>query len=146
MTNPVLLEIRRERAIELVAEGLRFSDLCRWKCGELIATLPWMGIHIDALNTDVDLNGDGIFDCYFTNNGTSSSTKDCLTVNVKNTTEYALRRMIGEGMICNTIRGKATVIGTRTTDSIFIRFRHKSFVIMKVPVTNFLRIRIGTKQ
>ena len=86
VTNPVLLEIRRERAIELVAEGLRFSDLCRWKCGELIATLPWMGIHIDALNTDVDLNGDGIFDCYFTNNGTSSSTKDCLTVNVKNTT------------------------------------------------------------
>ncbi len=27
----VILEIRRERAIELVNEGLRYSDLCRWR-------------------------------------------------------------------------------------------------------------------
>ena len=50
ITNPVLLEIRRERAIELVAEGTRFNDLRRWKCGELIEELPWTGMHISALN------------------------------------------------------------------------------------------------
>ena len=44
VTSPVLLEIRRERAIELVAEGMRFDDLRRWKCGSLMETLPWSGI------------------------------------------------------------------------------------------------------
>ena len=86
VADPVLLEIRRERAIELVAEGMRFNDLRRWKCGELIEQLPWTGMHITALNTDIDLNGDGIPDCYFTDNGTQSSNKDCKTVNVKNET------------------------------------------------------------
>ncbi len=86
ITNPVLLEIRRERAIELVAEGTRFNDLRRWKCGELIEELPWTGMHISALNVDIDLNGDGTPDCYFTDNGTQSSNKDCKTVNVKNET------------------------------------------------------------
>ena len=45
VTSPVLLEIRRERAIELVAEGMRFDDLRRWKCGSLMETLRWSGIH-----------------------------------------------------------------------------------------------------
>jgi len=34
---PVLLdEIRRERRVELAAEGLRFDDLVRWKAGKLL--------------------------------------------------------------------------------------------------------------
>ena len=32
----VILEIRRERAIEMVQEGLRWDDLMRWKCGKMI--------------------------------------------------------------------------------------------------------------
>jgi len=36
-TLPVLLdEIRRERRIELAADGFRFNDLLRWKAGDLI--------------------------------------------------------------------------------------------------------------
>ena len=62
VTSPVLLEIRRERAIELVAEGMRFDDLRRWKCGSLMETLPWTGIHIPGLEQPVDVNGDGIID------------------------------------------------------------------------------------
>ncbi len=66
VTSAVLLEIRRERAIELVAEGMRFNDLRRWKCGELMESLPWTGIHITALDTPIDINGDGVNDYYFT--------------------------------------------------------------------------------
>ena len=72
VSNPVLLEIRRERAIEMVAEGLRFDDLRRWKCGELMQTLPWTGIHFPALDAPVDANGDGTDDYYFTENESAS--------------------------------------------------------------------------
>ena len=66
VTSPVLLEIRRERAIELVAEGMRFDDLRRWKCGSLMETLRWSGIHIPGWEQPVDVNGDGVNDYYFT--------------------------------------------------------------------------------
>jgi hypothetical protein len=32
----VILEIRRERRVELAGEGFRFDDLMRWKAGPLI--------------------------------------------------------------------------------------------------------------
>lgn len=34
--SPLLYEIRRERAVELLGEGFRWSDLVRWKAGKLI--------------------------------------------------------------------------------------------------------------
>ena len=35
ITDQICLEeIRRERAIELIGEGFRFSDLCRWGIAE----------------------------------------------------------------------------------------------------------------
>ena len=73
VTSPVLLEIRRERAIELVAEGMRFDDLRRWKCGSLMETLPWSGIHIPGLEQPVDVNGDGVNDYYFTEGEVASA-------------------------------------------------------------------------
>lgn len=73
VASPVLLEIRRERAIELVAEGMRFDDVRRWKCGALIETLPWTGIHIPALEQPVDVNGDGVNDYYFTEGEAASA-------------------------------------------------------------------------
>lgn len=39
-----LLEIRRERGIELFMENLRYDDLMRWKLGHLIVR-PWTGIY-----------------------------------------------------------------------------------------------------
>jgi len=36
ISDPVILEIRRERGIELCMEGLRFYDIVRWKRGEFI--------------------------------------------------------------------------------------------------------------
>jgi starch-binding outer membrane protein, SusD/RagB family len=63
-TNPVLLEVLRERGVELVFEGLRSDDLRRWRLGELFQESSLNGIYIPALG-EYDLNGDGIKDVYF---------------------------------------------------------------------------------
>ncbi|HEX6426358.1 MAG TPA: RagB/SusD family nutrient uptake outer membrane protein [Niastella sp.] len=64
ISDPVLLEIRRERSIELAWEGLRFYDLVRWHRGELV-TMPWNGLYVPALDVPMDLNGDGKNDVCF---------------------------------------------------------------------------------
>ncbi|RKO72451.1 RagB/SusD family nutrient uptake outer membrane protein [Sphingobacterium puteale] len=65
ISNPVLLEIRRERQVELALEGFRFNDLKRWKTGELMAKLQWTGIYIPALEKPMDLDRDGTPDVLF---------------------------------------------------------------------------------
>lgn len=64
ITDATLLEIRRERGIELSLEGLRFPDLLRWKRGPLMEQ-EWNGFYVPALNTPMDLNEDGILDVAF---------------------------------------------------------------------------------
>ncbi len=72
VTSVDLLEIRRERTIELVGEGFRFDDLRRWKCGELLENLPWSGIHFTKLDTPIDLNADGTDDVCIVAPGSSA--------------------------------------------------------------------------
>ncbi len=64
IADPVILEIRRERAIELCMEGFRFYDLMRWKRGELL-TMEWNGMYVPELVTPMDLNEDGTPDVAF---------------------------------------------------------------------------------
>lgn len=59
-----LLEIRRERGIELCYEGLRYDDLLRWKKGHLLE-MQWRGIYVPALNYPMDLDGNGTPDVSF---------------------------------------------------------------------------------
>lgn len=66
VTDPVILEIRRERAIELFFEGFRTDDVKRWAEGHLIEDLPWTGIHIPALDQPIDVRGKGREELYFT--------------------------------------------------------------------------------
>ena len=74
VSNPAILEIRRERGIELCLEGFRFNDLARWNCGNLL-TQTWNGIYVPALNQPMDLNGDGYPDvCFYS--GTAPANED----------------------------------------------------------------------
>jgi len=65
VTDPSILEIRRERAIELSLEGFGFADLQRWKVGELLAK-PLSCIYINDFETPFDFDGDGSPDIVFT--------------------------------------------------------------------------------
>ena len=64
ISDPVILEVRRERGIELCLEGFRFYDVVRWRRGELMQ-MEWNGIYVPSLDTPIDLNGDGVLDVAF---------------------------------------------------------------------------------
>jgi len=57
ISDNVLLEIRRERRIELVSENFRWDDLMRWKAGHLVEQVQ-QGIYIDKFGL-FDITGDG---------------------------------------------------------------------------------------
>lgn len=65
ISNPEILEIRRERGIELSFEGFEWSDVCRWKLGNSL-TRDWEGIYIPEFEVPYDMNGDGTLDVCFT--------------------------------------------------------------------------------
>ena len=84
IADAVLLEIRRERGIELSLEGFRFADLTRWKHGELLVK-PWTGMYVRALNQLMDLNNDGIADVCFYQNTPPSAVAGVTYINVSPT-------------------------------------------------------------
>lgn len=65
-TDKWILEVRRERGIELVLEDFRYDDIMRWKLGEML-TKPWLGIYVPQLDQQMDLNLDGKPDLVVTN-------------------------------------------------------------------------------
>lgn len=60
VSSAELLEIRRERRIELALEGYRHDDLMRWAAGKLLEAEP-EGMYFPGLGT-YDLTGDGVED------------------------------------------------------------------------------------
>jgi hypothetical protein len=56
----VILEIRRERRVELAVEGYRYDDLMRWHAGSLLAKIP-EGMYFPGLG-QFDMTGDGVAD------------------------------------------------------------------------------------
>lgn len=65
----VILEIRRERAIELVQEGRRWDDLMRWKCGPMIDQ-SLQGQYFPGPGS-YDMTGDGVADVVIYAEGTA---------------------------------------------------------------------------
>lgn len=64
INDPVILEIRRERAIELILEGFRFDDLRRWKAGDLFK-MSWTGMYIPGINQPLDVDHNGSDDVVY---------------------------------------------------------------------------------
>lgn len=65
----VILEIRRERGIEMVQEGRRWNDLMRWRCGAMIDQ-AFTGAYIPGAGS-YDFSGDGKADFILYNQGDS---------------------------------------------------------------------------
>lgn len=64
IADKYLLEVRRERGIELCYEGFRYDDLLRWRKGHLVE-MPWKGIYVPALGQPMDLDGNDTPDVAF---------------------------------------------------------------------------------
>tara|TARA_R110001592_G_scaffold60806_3_gene185252 strand:+ start:174859 stop:176682 length:1824 start_codon:yes stop_codon:yes gene_type:complete len=75
----VLLEIRRERRVELAVEGYRFDDLMRYGAGKLLEKIP-EGMYFSGLGK-FDLTGDDIPDVLLVDKGTDIPEDDNKEVN-----------------------------------------------------------------
>lgn len=56
----VILEIRRERTVELLCEGFRYWDIMRWKAGKRFER-PFLGMYFPSIGS-YDLDSDGNID------------------------------------------------------------------------------------
>lgn len=109
VSNPLLLEIRRERRVELALEGFRMDDLMRWAAGPLLEAEP-EGIYFDGLGRH-DLTGDGIPDIELLESG--ASIPDPKEVNeLGNTLIYYKAGNIGESVDVFLSEGNAGHIET----------------------------------
>jgi len=70
----VILEIRRERAVELCQEGFRYDDLMRWKEGKLFEK-PFYGMYFPAEGVyDVDANGTNDLEIFTASSSNAAAT------------------------------------------------------------------------
>lgn len=79
--SPLLLEIRRERRVELAFEGYRLDDLYRWNAGKLLEVEP-EGIYFPSLGK-FDLTGDGVADICLIPSSEPIPAEDAKEVNEK---------------------------------------------------------------
>ncbi|WP_407429799.1 RagB/SusD family nutrient uptake outer membrane protein [Arcticibacter sp.] len=78
----IILEIRRERRIELFNEGQRWDDLMRWKAGQKL-TQPMVGVYFSGLGAH-DFTGDGAADVFLhtgSTNGAPATVTSFINVN-----------------------------------------------------------------
>ena len=80
ISDPVILEIRRERGIELSFEGFRFDDIRRWKRGELLKN-SWMGMYIPGINIPLDVDRNGTDDVIYYTDAAGLAAAEALSNN-----------------------------------------------------------------
>ncbi|WP_216657856.1 RagB/SusD family nutrient uptake outer membrane protein [Sphingobacterium shayense] len=77
----IILEIRRERRVELFNEGLRWDDLMRWKEGKKLEK-PMVGMYFPSVGS-YDFTGDGKMDVFVyrgTNSGAPSTVTSTINI------------------------------------------------------------------
>lgn len=65
ITDMNILEIRRERGIEMLLENLRWDDDMRWGMGQLLER-AWHGVYVGQKDKIYDMDGNGTGDVCFT--------------------------------------------------------------------------------
>ncbi len=87
-----ILEIRRERAIELFFEaaGLRYDDLMRWNEGEML-TKSWGSIYIGQKDKAIDSNGDGTPDLMVVDKAPGKKDKNITYIDLSKTRFYTFK-------------------------------------------------------
>jgi len=85
----IILEIRRERRVEMVMEGRRWDDLMRWKEGKKVEQ-PMVGVYFSGLGA-YDFNNDGTPDVYIhdgDDSGAPSGVSSKAMININETPLY----------------------------------------------------------
>lgn len=86
----LILEIRRERRVELACEGQRYRDVFRWEVGDRLADQQ-QGMYVKALGP-MDVTGDGKVDIAILESASSTGPISHLTeAELKNITLYYLK-------------------------------------------------------
>lgn len=85
-----LLEIRRERRVELFAEGFRYTDMMRWKQGKVFEKAQ-QGIYVPSSGL-VDITGDGEADYFISDDGSNqpADLPDGVTILLSNSDDSPL--------------------------------------------------------
>lgn len=96
VTDPVILEIRRERGTEFPMENLRQDDIRRWHMGALLVKQK-TGIYIPALEKALDLDEDGITDNFVSSKVTEKAGLRVLTVNYNGSSLSGAGHVLSEG-------------------------------------------------
>ncbi|MCD2422633.1 RagB/SusD family nutrient uptake outer membrane protein [Niabella pedocola] len=122
----VILEIRRERRVELACEGFRLDDLYRWKSGALLAQKP-VGIYVPALGA-LDVTGDGVADIAILQSKTDESPIAGLPASVKDKlTKYYISD--GDFILSNGTSGQIMFTKDNTSPRSFIEPKYYYFPI-----------------
>ncbi len=96
VTDPVILEIRRERGTEFPMENLRQDDIRRWHMGNLLVKVK-TGIYIPSLETPLDLDEDGVADNFVSSKVTEKAGLRVLTVNYNGSSLSGAGHVLSEG-------------------------------------------------
>ena len=118
----VILEIRRERRVELACEGLRVEDLKRWGAGAHFADYN-QGIYIPSMGA-FDMNGDGELDIAILENPTATDPIAHLTEEqiASLTIRYLMRDGADEGFYLTGADKKSGHIGFTTHQRVPLKF------------------------
>lgn len=88
ISDMYLLEIRRERGIELFFEGQRWDDLIRWKMGDLFRK-TWSSMYIPSKNTVYDLTGNGVTRYAVVDSAPSNAESGVVYIDLSKRAEYS---------------------------------------------------------